>query len=181
METKRSRRQAAQWVILSVGQDARSIVAAYRNDHIAGPPTTLVEESANAIRVQFQVTGVVGGPELYSFARVTLRFNAPIAGRRIGGPGLLTHARGLSYRDMVVGSEVRVINVVPRVVGLDIDDARMVLESQGFEVALASGSEGEVVAQSPAEECQPTAALVTLRISKPDGQSSRAAPDPGKG
>jgi hypothetical protein len=144
------------WLLLSVGADDASLLVKYYTSKCRlGTPVVSTEETAENIRVSVAVPDHDHDPAqpcpLASIARNAVgRLQGPIGGRPIDGPlSLLADRaqRGAAiYRAASGGGKTK---VVPKVIGLSLETAQLVLRSQDLVPEVTGAPGGIVVAQVP--------------------------------
>lgn len=172
---------AEQWVVKSVAADGRSLVLYSVHGGCDATPRASVTESADAveIRVQHPAPQSEGPcPAIAVYEKLRVRLQDPIGGRDLVGQSLNVAPLGTPGRERM-----------PRMLGLQADDARFAFEAYGIRVR--GDRKGTVRRQDPrpgarvpsrrvvtleaGDDAAPTPPLepVTFRtIAKDDGASS---------
>jgi len=150
------------WTVLSVGEDLRSLDLLCRaGGSIRGEPVISVLESRTEIVITIEMPDRSAIEEFAPLVGLTprpsVRLKAEVGGRKIGGPEFFTQAGGMYWKNVAQGPTQRMVNLVPRVIGLSPEQALDVLRSQDFRPQLSGPAGSQIVRQDP----QPDDAGVT--------------------
>jgi hypothetical protein len=144
-----TKRVAAAWTLLEVGPRRDVLLLAYKSGGcLVGNGRVRVREQRSRVRVWVTQDEAVGPDQLchdvLGTPRLRARLHDPIGGRRIvGGPRFHSDLLYARVRD----DNGDAVVLVPRVVGLNSQDAVALLRRQGFNARVAGL--GAVVGQKP--------------------------------
>ena len=151
--------ERAPWALTDVARDGQALRLGYLGGGCAGEARAQVTETRRDVSIRLlQPVAVPEGDHeactadlIYYSVVVPLR--APIAGRRILGHARGSRAEGAAFRLFHLHGQ-RLIELVPRVVGLRPRDARRLLRLQGIRRVAVRGASGcagraQVIAQWP--------------------------------